>query len=361
MIPFLDLYNINKRFEEEIKDRVNKVIDSGWYIQGQENENFANNFARYCGAKYCLGVANGLDALKIIIKAYGFGKGDEIIVPSNTFIASILAISENNCNPIFVEPDLNTYVLDPKLIEAKITPNTKAIILVHLYGYITNIDQIKQIAQKYNLKLIEDSAQAHGAIRNQKRAGNIGDAAGFSFYPGKNLGALGDGGCITTNDLNLYENCKAIANYGSDYKYHHIYKGVNSRLDEIQAAILDVKLKYLEADNARRQKISQYYRSNIKNSKIILPSTDDELAHVWHIFAIRTNDRERLIKYLNDHEIQTNIHYPTAPHHQLAYKEMKDYSYPISEKIHREILSIPMSPILTDLDVDYVVSVLNKY
>ena len=361
MIKFLDLHKINERFRNEIDTRIKKVLDSGWYLLGQEDKTFEQNFAQFCEVKHCIGVANGLDALNLIIKAYGFGTGDEIIVPANTYIASILAISENGCTPVFVEPDINTYNINPDLIEEKITDKTKAIMVVHLYGQAVQMDKIWDLAKKYNLKIIEDSAQAHGALYNGKRVGNLGDASGFSFYPGKNLGCMGDGGCVTTNDDELAAKVRALANYGSDRKYHHIYKGVNSRLDEIQAAILDVKLPYLDKDNARRREIAKYYRENITNPKIILPKTYDEAAHVWHVFTLRTENRDELQKYLEDNGIQTNIHYPTPPHKQGAYKEMANHSYPISEEIHRTILSIPISPVLTDDEVKKVVEVVNGY
>lgn len=361
MIKFLDLYKINQRFRMQFDEKLNEILSSGWYLQGKENEQFASDFASYCGVKYSLGVANGLDSLNLIIKAYGFNSEDEIIVPANTFIATILAISQNGCKPIFVEPDITTYCINPDLIEEKISSKTKAIIVVHLYGQATPMEKIWYLAKKYNLKIIEDSAQAHGAIYKGMHTGGLGDAAGFSFYPGKNLGALGDAGGVTTNDKNLFNKIKAIANYGSDYKYHHIYKGVNSRLDEIQAGILEIKLKYLDSDNARRREISKYYRENIKNPSIILPSTYDENSHVWHLFVVRTNDRQKLQNYLLDKKIQTNIHYPIAPHNQEAYKEFSDLSFPITEKIHREVLSLPISPVLTDSEVEYVVEMVNEY
>ena len=553
MIKFLDLEKINNRFRVEIDDRIKAILDKGWYLQGEENEKFTKNFAHYCGSKYCVGVANGLDAINLIIRAYGFKEGDEIIVPSNTYIATILAVSENGCTPVLVEPDINTYNINPDLIEEKINDKTKAIIVVHLYGQAVQMEKIWAIAKKYNLKVIEDSAQAHGAIYrssasaplagevsegqrgvfsihqnysisaplagevpeggrgvnhryyapyikefarqmrkemtlqevklwqhirkeqlgvkfrrqvaiNNKyiadfacldkrliievdggqhcesqsdiqrtfylekenfriirfwnneidknlegclnfileelnktplrpsdtsfargvdelcantlttpsdtytemgidalRVGNLSDASAFSFYPGKNLGCMGDGGAITTNDEELYKKIKAIANYGSDRKYHHIYKGVNSRLDEIQAAVLDVKLKYLDSDNARRREISKYYRENIKNPKIILPQVYDEISHVWHIFAVRTENRDEFQKYLDSKGIQTLIHYPTPPHKQGAYKEWENKSYPISEEIHRTILSLPISPVLTDEEVQKVVEVINEY
>lgn len=361
MIKFLDLKKINNRYREEIDSRIKDILDKGWYLQGEENENFTKNFANFCGTKFALGVANGLDALNLIIKAYGFGNGDEIIVPANTYIATILAISENGCIPILVEPDIKTYNINPDSIEEKITTKTKAIMVVHLYGQAVQMEKIWKIAKKYNLKIIEDSAQAHGAIYQENRTGNLGDASGFSFYPGKNLGCIGDGGAVTTNDEELFNKIKAIANYGSDRKYHHIYKGVNSRLDEIQAAVLDVKLKHLDSDNNKRREISKYYRENIKNSKIILPETYDEKSHVWHIFAVRTQNRDEFQKYLTEKGIQTIIHYPTPPHKQGAYKEWNNLSFPITEEIHNTILSLPISPVMTDSEIEKVVEVVNEY
>lgn len=361
MIKFLDLQKINNRFRDEMDKRIKDVLDSGWYLSGKWNEEFTKHFAEFCGTKHALGVANGLDAINLIIRGFGFGAGDEIIVPANTYIATILAISENGCTPVLVEPDINTYNIDPEKIEEKITPKTKAIIVVHLYGQAVQMKKIWELAKKYNLKVIEDSAQAHGAIYDGKRVGNLGDAAAFSFYPGKNLGALGDAGGVTTNDTDLYKKIHAIANYGSDYKYHHIYKGVNSRLDEIQAALLDVKLSHLDDDNNRRREIAKYYRENITNPKIILPKTYDEKAHVWHVFAVRCEDRDGLCKYLNEHNIQTNIHYPMPPHKQGAYAEWNNQTLPITEEIHRTIMSLPMSPVMTDDEVKYVVDTINKF
>ena len=361
MIKFLDLKKINNRYREEIDSRIKNILDKGWYLQGEENENFTKNFANFCGTKFALGVANGLDALNLIIKAYGFGNGDEIIVPANTYIATILAISENGCIPILVEPDIKTYNINPDSIEEKITSKTKAIMVVHLYGQAVQMEKIWKIAKKYNLKIIEDSAQAHGAIYQENRTGNLGDASGFSFYPGKNLGCMGDGGAVTTNDEELFNKIKAIANYGSDRKYHHIYKGVNSRLDEIQAAVLDIKLKHLDSDNNKRREISKYYRENIKNSKIILPDTYDEKSHVWHIFAVRTKNRDEFQKYLTEKGIQTIIHYPTPPHKQGAYKEWNNLSFPITEEIHNTILSLPISPVMADSEIEKVVEVVNEY
>ena len=361
MISFLDLEKVNNRFRQEIDMRIKDILDRGWYLQGEENEKFCQNFASYCGSKYALGVGNGLDALRLIIKAYGFGKGDEIIVPANTYIATILAITDNGCTPILIEPDINTYNINPDLIEAAITPRTKAIMVVHLYGQAVEMEKIWKIAQKHDLKVFEDSAQAHGAKYQGRMTGNLSDAAAFSFYPGKNLGCLGDGGAITTNDEGIYQKVKALANYGSDRKYHHIYKGLNSRLDEIQAAVLDIKLPYLDADNKRRREISTYYRNNINNPLIVLPKTYDEEAHVWHVFAVRTKERDRFQEYLRSKGVQTIIHYPTPPHKQEAYKEWNNRSYPITEQIHKEIISLPISPVMTDDEVVELVRIVNEY
>lgn len=364
MIKFLDLEKINNRFRDEIDISIKDILDKGWYLEGEYNKKFTKNFAAYCNTKYCTGVANGLDALNLIIKAYGFNSNDEIIVPANTYIATILAITQNGCKPVLVEPDINTYNINPDLIEEKITKNTKAIIVVHLYGQLCKMEKIQRLADKYNLKIIEDSAQAHGAIyngNNNKKAGSLGNVSGFSFYPGKNLGCFGDGGAVTTDNFELYQKIKAIANYGSDRKYHHIYKGTNSRLDEIQAAVLDIKLKYLDFDNSRRREISKYYRENIKNEKIILPKVDNELSHVWHVFAIRTQKRDEFQNYLKQNNIETIIHYPTPPHKQGAYKEWENLSYPVTELIHDTIISVPMSPVLSDSEVEKVVEVINEY
>lgn len=361
MIKFLDLEKVNNRFRSEIDARIAKILDKGWYLQGEENERFTQHFAAFCGAKYCVGVANGLDALNLIIKAYGFGPGDEIIVPANTYIATILAISQNGCTPVLAEPDIHTYNIDPGKIEPLITDKTKAIMVVHLYGQAAPMQEIWKLAQKYNLKIIEDAAQAHGAVYMGRHTGNLGDAAGFSFYPGKNLGCMGDGGCVTTNDPELAAKVKAIANYGSDYKYHHIYKGVNSRLDEIQAAVLDVKLNYLDQDNQKRRAIAAYYGTHIHNKNIILPQCADAGAHVWHIFAVRTPERDSFQKYLQQNGVQTLIHYPTPPHKQLCYKEWNNRSYPITEEIHRTIISLPMSPVMTEEEVKQVTDIINAY
>jgi dTDP-4-amino-4,6-dideoxygalactose transaminase len=365
MVKFLDLLEINKQHKEELKKAFERVLDSGWYIMGNELKIFETDFAAYCGTKHAIGVANGLDALILIIRAYKelglFQDGDEIIVPANTYIASILAISANNLVPVLVEPDINTYNIDPTLIELKITAKTKAILPVHLYGQLCDMQAINAIAQKHQLKVIEDSAQAHGATSNGKRAGNFSDATGFSFYPGKNLGALGDAGAITTNDDALNESIRALLNYGSHKKYENLYKGVNSRLDELQAALLGVKLKTLDQETATKRAIANRYLQEINNSKIILPKVAEQSAHVWHLFVVRTDNRDHLQQYLTDNGIQTIIHYPIPPHQQKAYKEWSNLSYPISETIHREVLSLPLSPVLKPEEVDHVIKTLNEY
>ncbi|QAV25786.1 aminotransferase [Neobacillus thermocopriae] len=363
MIPFLDLKKINLQYKEEIEVAIARVLESGWYILGNEVASFEEEFAQYCGVKHCIGVANGLDALTLIIRAYGFGPGDEIIVPANTYIATILAISANGATPVLVEPDIKSYNLDPSKIEEKITSKTKGIIVVHLYGQVVNMDPINEIAKKYNLKVIEDAAQAHGAVYGDKRAGSLGDAAGFSFYPGKNLGALGDGGAITTNDDELAEKLRALRNYGSHEKYKNLFKGVNSRLDEIQAAILRVKLKYLDKDNENRRQIAEYYLNHIKNEKVILPiiESGNRLSHVWHLFVVRVENRDRFQKYLKENGIQTIIHYPIPPHKQKAYQEWNHCSFSISEQIHKTVISLPISPVLAFEHVKKIVKVVNKY
>ena len=362
MIKFLDLKKVNERFRAEIDAAVKRVLDSGWYLLGKEVEAFEQEFAAYCGTKHCIGVANGLDALTLILKAYGFGPGDEIIVPANTFIATLLAVSANGCTPVLVEPDWNTRLIDVNRIEEAVTPRTKAIMVVHLYGRAVEMEKVWEIAKRHNLKVIEDSAQAHGAKYQGLRCGNLGDASGFSFYPGKNLGCLGDGGAVTTNDEELVTKIRAIRNYGSDYKYHHIYKGMNSRLDEIQAALLRVKLPHLDEDNARRREIAGRYIHEIRNPRVELPQVpSDSEGHVWHVFAVTCRGRDELLKYLEGKGIQTNIHYPTPPHRQGAYKELEKQSFPISERMHREIASLPMSPALSDEEVTHVVEAINEF
>ncbi len=365
-VPFLDLKRINLKDKIEIDCAIDSVINGGWYIQGRHCQQFEQNFAKYCGTDYCIGVANGLDALILILRAYKelgvMRDGDEIIVPSNTYIASILAISANNLLPVLVEPNLDNYLLDPGLIEQNITNKTRAIMVVHLYGQITPMEKIWGLAKKYNLRIVEDSAQSHGACYHGKRSGNLSDASAFSFYPSKNLGAIGDGGAVTTNDDKLNYIIRALANYGSEIKYKNMYKGINSRLDELQAAILDVKLVKLDDDNKKRRVIATMYRQEITNSKIILPQAAlEEDSHVWHIFAVRTATRNKLQEYLTANSIGTSIHYPIAPHEQQAYKELAHLNLPISEQIHHEIISLPISPVQTVEQTRCVIDIINKY
>lgn len=365
MINFLDLKTINNQYQQELKDACARVIDSGWYIMGNELSQFETEFATYCGTKHAIGVANGLDALILALRAWKeLGKlqaGDEVIVQANTYIASILAITENDLIPVLVEPNQFTYNLDGASITAAITSKTKAILPVHLYGQLSPMPEIMAIAKEYNLLVLEDCAQAHGAEINGQRAGNWGDAAGFSFYPGKNLGALGDAGAITTNDDELAQTLKALRNYGSHKKYENLYQGVNSRLDEIQAAMLRVKLPYLEAETIRRQKISQAYRSGITNPLVTLPHTIDELAHVWHLFVVRCGKREKLQAYLAEQGIQTLIHYPVAPHKQQAYSQWNSISLPLTEEIHQQVLSLPLDPTMSEAAVAQVISAVNGF
>ena len=365
MIKFLDLKKINAQYKQELTIAANRVIDSGWYLMGKELETFEQSYAIFCNVKFALGVANGLDALRLIFKGYIelgiMTKGDEVIVPSNTYIASVLAITDNDLIPVFVEPNLEMYNLDSNKIEAAITNKTKAILTVHLYGQNSIDDQMLKICSSHNLKLIEDAAQSHGAEWNGKISGGIGDAAGHSFYPGKNLGALGDAGAVTTNDQALAKTIAALRNYGSEKKYENSYKGLNSRLDEIQAAFLSVKLKYIQDDIENRRKVANYYLNNIKNDNIILPTVLKEEGHVWHLFVIRTENRNRLQEYLKNNNVQTLIHYPIPIHHQDAYVEFKSLNLPLSEKIHKQVLSLPIGVHLTDEDLAYIVKVINEF
>lgn len=365
MIKFLDLKQITAKYTEEIHEAVKRVVDSGWYLQGKENQNFERNYSEYIGTRYTIGCANGLDALIWIYRAYievGIMKpGDEVIVPANTYIASILAITENGLKPILVEPDIDTYQIDDKLIEAKITPKTKSIMIVHLYGQCAYTDRIGALCEKYNLKLVEDNAQAHGCLYKGKKTGSLGNAAGHSFYPGKNLGALGDGGAITTDDEELAATVRALANYGSEKKYVFKYTGRNSRLDEIQAAILDVKLKYLDEDISLRKKVAKYYIEHIDNPNIILPKVNDWNGHVFHLFPIRCKQRDALQAYLTENGIQTVIHYPIPPHKQECYREFSHLLLPITEQIHREELSLPISQIIEEKELTKIINSLNNY
>lgn len=371
MIKFLDLKKINDSFEPELSSSIKRVLDSGWYLLGKEVTTFEEEYSSYIGVKHCIGVANGLDALRLILKAYIemglMNEGDEIIVPANTYIASILAITDNRLIPILIEPDIETYNIDPFKIEEKITERTKGVMIVHLYGQNAMHPEIQRLCSKYNLKLIEDNAQAHGCFYGDERTGSLGDAAGHSFYPGKNMGALGDAGGITTNNEELAETIRAIANYGSKRKYVNEYQGLNSRLDELQAAILRVKLHRLDQDTQVRREIAQFYCENINHPGIILPflqktksAVTFERSHVWHLFVIRSQFRNKLQKHFEDNKVETLIHYPIPPHKQGAYKAWNEMNFPITEKIHNEVLSLPMSPVMTYVEIERVVQIINK-
>lgn len=366
MIKFLDLQKVNLVHQEAIEKRLLNVFRSGWYLLGNEVKTFEQHLAKYIGCEQAIGVANGLDALRLIYRAYKelgiMQAGDEVIVPSNTYIASLLAISDNDLVPVLVEPKESTFNIDISKIEAAITPKTKSILIVHLQGRVVYSDALKALAQKYQLKIVEDNAQAIGAQWKGIKTGNLGDAAGFSFYPGKNLGALGDGGAVTTNDALLATTIRAIANYGSNQKYVNIYKGLNSRLDEIQAAVLDVKLAHIDAENEIRRQIANRYAAEISNPKISLPEIpENQLEHVWHVFVVRCQNRDALQQYLTDNGIQTIIHYPIPPHHQKAYAELNNFSFPIAEKMHNEVLSLPISPVMTVEEVNFVINILNRF
>ena len=366
MIKFLDLQKINLAHQKEIEERILQTFRSGWYLLGNEVKSFEHNLSNYIGSPHAIGVGNGLDALRLIFKAYleidQMKVGDEVIVPANTYIASLLAITDNRLKPVFVEPDMDSYNVDISKIEALITPKTRAIMVVHLYGRICWSLELEALAKKYNLKIIEDNAQAIGAEWNGIKSGNLGDAAGFSFYPGKNLGALGDGGAVTCKDTLVAKTIRTLANYGSEEKYINKYQGLNSRLDEIQAAVLDVKLKYIDEENSRRREIAETYISKIKNNKITLPSLPIQCEeHVWHLFIIRIIERTKLQSYLQENGVQTLIHYPTPPHKQKAYQYYNQLSFPITEEIHEQVLSIPISPVMTDDEIDMVIKALNSF
>jgi len=358
-VPFLDLKAPYQELKTELDDVYQRVMNSGWYLLGNELTAFEAEFAAYCGTKFALGVANGLQALELILRAYDIGEGDEVIVPSNTYIASWLAVTHVGATVVPVEPDIHTYNMDPTRIEAAITAKTKAIMVVHLYGQAVEMAPILQLAKKYPLKIIEDGAQAHGATYQGKKVGALGDAAAFSFYPGKNLGAFGDAGAITTNDSVLTERIKMLRNYGSKIKYHNEERGTNSRLDEFQAAILRVKLNYLDEWNARRTVIANFYQQHLRHENLILPTILKECHSAWHLFVIRHPDRAALQDHLLKRGIQTLIHYPIPPHKQKAYQHMENYQLPISEKIHREVLSLPIGPHLTKEQMHWVVEAVN--
>lgn len=365
MIKFLDLKGVTDKYSDELHEAVNRVVDSGWYLQGNENKRFEENYANYIGSEYCIGVGNGLDALIWIYRAYiemGVMKpGDEVIVPANTYIASILAITDNGLVPVLVEPKLDTLEIDDDKIEAAITERTKSILIVHLYGRCAYTDKIGDLCKKYHLKLVEDNAQAHGCRFREQRTGSIGHAAGHSFYPGKNLGAFGDAGAVTTDDKELADCIRALANYGSHKKYVFKYKGKNSRLDEIHASVLDLKLRHLDEDNKHRQEIAKYYYDNINNPLIKLPVRLDDENNVYHIFPILCEHRDELQQYLTVNGVQTLIHYPIPPHKQECYKEWNGFSLPITEQIHNQELSLPISPVMSMKDAKEVVNVINSF
>jgi dTDP-4-amino-4,6-dideoxygalactose transaminase len=380
MIPFLDLKKVNEPYETAFQEKLKSVLSNGWYILGKEVETFEKAFAEYCQTQYCIGVGNGFDALVLIFKGYiqlgKLQKGDEVIVPANTYIASVLAILQADLVPVLVEPKLETCNINPDLIQKKITSKTKAILVVHLYGQLAEMERINEIADRNNLIVVEDSAQSHGAVSNYKneipnskpqeenlksKIYNLKSSQAYSFYPGKNLGCLGDGGAIITNDSELAKVLFSLRNYGSEKKYYNEYIGVNSRLDEIQASFLNLKLPNLNADNDKRRVIAKRYLAEIKNEKITLPFWDFSENHVFHLFVIRTENREELQEYLIQNDIQTVIHYPIPPHKQKAFPEWNNLSFPITEKIHNEVLSLPMSPVLSELEVSFVIEVLNRY
>ena len=362
-VPFVSFKPIEQELDLELREAFDRVLKSSWYIGGNEDSRFEQAFAEYCGVRYCIGCGNGLDALILILKALGIGKGDEVIVPSNTYIATALAVTYAGAIPVFVEPDSATYNIDPCKIEAQITSRTKAIIPVHLYGQPCDMDPIMVIANRFNLYVVEDCAQAHGAVYKGRRVGTFGIASGFSFYPGKNLGALGDAGAVVTNDRELAAKIRALGNYGSDYKYHHIYRGNNSRLDELQAAFLSAKLPHLDQMNEERRKIANKYMMGIMNSEIILPVIKDNVEPVWHIFSIRCERRDELGKHLNEKGISTNKHYPIPMHLQECYKDLgyRKGDFSIAEIISTTQLSIPMYYGMTDQEIQYVIDVINQF
>jgi len=364
-IPFLDLKSVHGMCRNELIEAATRVIDSGWYILGREVENFEKEFAGYCGAKRCIGTGSGLDALRLIFQAYlELGRlqpGDEVLVPANTFVASVLAITETGLTPRFVEPDAETYLLDLQDAARRITPRTRAIMPVHLYGQVCDMLAVNELAKRYQLIVIEDAAQAHGAYDKDGRAGALGDAAAFSYYPGKNLGALGDGGAVLTDNDNLADVVACLRNYGSTVKYEHTCKGINSRLDELQAAFLRIKLKHLDKWNAKRRQAAEYYLQNIHNRKIVLPKTRASRAHVWHVFVIRCEERYRLKAYLENHGIQTQIHYPMPVHKQPAYKEYNHLHLPVAEKLAEEVLSLPIGPAMQPLQLKTIFELINQF
>jgi len=365
MIKFLDIQKINAQYSAELTKASEDVINSGWYILGNAVQTFEKEFADYCGVKHCIGVANGLDALILILRAYvRLGKlkaGDEILVPANTYIATVLAISANDLTPVLVEPNATTFNIDITKMKAAITDKTKAVMPVHLYGQAVDMTALNALAKQHDLLVIEDAAQSHGAYCANKRCGNLGDAAGFSFYPGKNLGALGDGGAVTTNDDELARVVRMLRNYGSEKKYHNQVIGVNSRLDEIQAKFLSIKLAHLDRDTEARRVVARRYSTEIQNPLIQLPTWEDNSSHVFHLYVVRCATRDHLQAYLKEQGVQTIIHYPIPPHKQEAYPAFNDMSLPLTEQIHEEVLSLPISPVMTTEEVDTVIKILNAY
>ncbi|MFD1144419.1 DegT/DnrJ/EryC1/StrS family aminotransferase [Larkinella insperata] len=359
-IAFLDLRAVNAPHQEAVRRATDRVLGSGWYILGKELERFEQQFAEYCGVRYCVGVGNGLDALTLILNAYDFPPGSEVVVPAQTFIASVLAVTQAGLKPVLVEPDPQTYLIDPGRIQAAISPRTRAILVVHLYGKCCAMKPITELARQHGLKVIEDAAQAHGATYQNRKAGGLGDAAGFSFYPVKNLGALGDGGAITTNDPALAERLRYLRNYGSQQKYVNEYVGGNSRLDELQAAILAEKLPRLDAENNRRRHLARRYLDGIRHPKVVLPPADTLAEDGWHLFVIRHPDRPKLIDYLSQYGIQTAIHYPIPPHHQQAYPDLRSLSLPLTEQLHREVISLPLNTVLHDDEIDWIIRTINQ-
>lgn len=360
-IPFADFTPLHEKIKDEMYSVFDEVYTNGWFIQGKKLEQFESDYAKYCNQKYCIGCGNGLEAIELILRGYDIGEGDEVIVCAHTFIASALAISKCGATPVLVDAEKKYYLIDTSKIEEKITENTKAIIAVQLYGQACDMDSIKEIANKYNLKVIEDAAQAHGAEYKGAKVGSLADAAAFSFYPGKNLGALGDAGCVVTDDEKLAKRIRTYANYGASIKYHHDLKGTNSRLDELQAAFLDIKLKYLDETNKFRDYVANRYLNEIDNANIILPQVSKDNKHVWHIFAIRTENRDELQKYLKEYGINTVIHYPIPINKQNAYSELTNMNYPNAEEIANSVLSLPMFYGMTEEQIDYVINIVNNY
>lgn len=364
-VPFLDLQAVNGRFEPELEEALRNVVRAGWYIRGRECELFEQEFASYCGTTHCVGVGNGLDAIRLIFEAYKtmglMQAGDEVIVPANTYIASILAVTQSGLKPVLCEPDPHTFNIDPQNIASLITERTRAILPVHLYGRAANMAAINQIAEKHGLKIVDDAAQAHGAQVKNCKVGNLAHATAFSFYPTKNLGALGDAGAVTTTDAELAERIRSLANYGSATRYHNDWQGINSRLDEMQAAVLRIRLRHLDSDNHHRRQAAEQYFHTIRNEMIALPEITEWESHVFHLFVIRAKNRDALAAHLASQGIQAQIHYPVPPHRQPAYKDWNHLSFPITEAIHREVLSLPLSPVISEETIDYVSAAVNSF